>query len=216
MKLITEVIEDVSSVITEDNGEKTAFIEGKFIQGDVKNRNGRVYPSQVLEREVNRYIQEVVNKNRAYGELGHPPSPAINLDKVSHMITNLHREGSDYIGKAKIIEKTPMGSIAKSLIEAGANLGVSTRGVGSLREKNGIMEVQQDFRLSTVDIVSDPSGPDCFVNGIMEGTEWYLDDNGWKQVEETKEEIETSVRSRELSEEKKVQIFEKFMKSLKS
>lgn len=215
--LITEVLEDVKYLHEGEGDNKKLFIEGIFLQGDVKNKNGRIYPGNVLEKEVNRFKLESIQKNRAYGELGHPSSPGINLDKVSHIITDIWKDNgtTNYFGKAKIVEKNPMGAIVKNLIEAGANLGVSTRGIGSLREKNGIMEVQNDFRLATIDIVSDPSGPDCFVNGIMEGYEFVYDENGWKAIETAKKEVEKSSQRKELSEERKIQIFERFVNRLK-
>lgn len=193
MKLICEVVEEVK-LITEaaEDGKKNFYIEGVFMQADICNRNGRLYPMPVMEKEVNRYMKEYVEKNRAFGELGHPQGPTINLDRVSHMITNLHAEGSNIIGKARIME-TPMGNIVSNLMEAGACLGVSSRGMGSLKERNGIMEVQSDFMLSTAaDIVADPSAPGAFVNGIMEGVEWVWDNGLLKQqqIEQYKEEID--------------------------
>lgn len=215
--LITETFEDVKYLYEGNEDDKKLYIKGIFLQGDIKNRNGRIYPNSVLEKEVNRFNKEIVEKNRAYGELGHPTGPGINLDKVSHIITEIWKDNgtTNYFGKAKIVEKTPMGSIVKNLIEAGANLGVSTRGIGSLREKNGIMEVQNDFRMATVDIVSDPSGPDCFVNGIMEGYEFIRDEKGWKAIEVAKKQVEESVVKRELNEETKLKIFKRFINSLK-
>ena len=177
MKLIREDVEDVS-IITEaatDGGQKTLFITGPFLQAEVVNRNGRKYPGHIMEREVNRYIKESVSKGRAVGELGHPQGPGINLDKISHKIVELRKEGHNYIGKAQILE-TPAGNIARGLIEGGVQLGVSSRGMGSLKPRNGINEVQDDFYLATAaDIVHDPSAPDAFVNGIMEGVEWVWD-----------------------------------------
>ena len=165
MKLITELFEDIHYISeAKENGEKTHFIEGIFLQSNVKNRNGRIYPLHIMEKEVNRYVNEVVNHNRAYGELGHPQGPSINLDRVSHIITSLKKEGDNFIGKAKLTE-TPMGNIAMGLLKSGANLGVSSRGMGSLKPtKEGIMEVQSDFHLATAgDIVADPSAPNAFV-----------------------------------------------------
>lgn len=218
MKLITEITESVK-VITEEKegGKKSLFIEGPFLQANIPNRNNRRYSVDILEREVNRYIQESIGKGRAYGELGHPDGPGINLDRVSHIITELRRDGDNFIGKAKI-SSTPMGQIAAGLIEDGAQLGVSSRGMGSLKEgKDGVMEVQDDFWLATAaDIVADPSAPDAFVNGIMEGVEWVWN-NGQpvaKRLEEIQEEIEKSARAKRLNEQKKMQMFEKFINEL--
>ena len=171
MRLISEITESVK-YITEANG-KELYIEGVFLQADLKNRNGRLYPGAIMEKEVKRYTTEYIDKKRAFGELGHPEGPTINLDRVSHMITQLRQEGNNYIGKAKITD-TPNGNIVKSLIKEGAQLGVSSRGMGTLKaNKKGIQEVQGDFYLATAaDIVADPSAPDAFVNGIMEGKEW--------------------------------------------
>jgi len=174
MKLFLDIAEDVQYIeeATGEDGKKSLFIEGVFLQGGIKNRNGRMYPSQILENEVARYTKESIAANRAYGELGHPSGPAINLDRVSHMIKELRKDGNNYIGKAKIME-TPMGNIVRNLIKEGAGLGVSSRGMGTLKAQNGLMEVQNDFRLATAaDVVADPSAPDAFVQGIMEGVEW--------------------------------------------
>lgn len=218
MKLITEINESVR-VIEEakENGNKDLFIEGIFLQGNIKNRNGRRYPTETLEKEVNRYMNESVAKGRAYGELGHPQGPSINLDRVSHIITEMRRDGDNFIGKAKI-SSTPMGQIARGLIEDGAQLGVSSRGMGSLKEsKDGIMEVQNDFYLATAaDIVADPSAPDAFVNGIYEGVE-YVWNNGiitTQTVEEIQEEAEKAARAKKLNEQKKIELFQKFINSL--
>ncbi|MDC3266326.1 primosomal protein [bacterium] len=193
MKLICEVLEEVQLVTEEkEDGKKDFYIEGVFMQADLKNRNGRIYPMPVMEKEVNRYVKEYVNTKRAFGELGHPEGPQINLDRISHMITELKRDGSNIIGRAKILE-TPMGNIARNIIQGGGSLGVSSRGMGSLKERNGIMEVQDDFTLATAaDIVADPSAPGAFVNGIMEGVEWVWDNGLLKaqQIELYKEEIE--------------------------
>jgi len=216
MKLITELNEEVQ-YITEKNedGKKSHYITGRFIVAEEKNRNGRRYPRSVLENEVQRYIREVINAKRAFGELNHPSGPTINLDRVSHIITELKQDGNYFLGKAKLTS-TPMGEIARGLLESGGQLGVSTRGMGSLIEKNGVMEVQKDFKLSTVDIVSDPSGPGCFVNGIMENVEWIYDPvkNTW--IEEKLEEIKKTVRvmSKSKLEEKKMTIFENYITSL--
>jgi hypothetical protein len=217
MKLITEVVEDVQ-VITEakENGDKTYFIEGIFMQGNQKNRNGRIYPVDVLEREVERYNTEYVQKNRAYGELGHPQGPTINLDRVSHMIKELYRDGDNFRGKAKIMD-TPMGNIVKNLMNEGATLGVSSRGMGSLKSKGGVNEVQKDFYLATAgDIVADPSAPDAFVEGIMEGKEWVWDNGIIKEVDivNYRDEINESIRKRQ-KEEATMQVFENFLHKLR-
>jgi len=217
MKLITEVVEDVQ-VITEakENGDKTYFIEGIFMQGNQKNRNGRIYPVDVLEREVERYNTEYVQKNRAYGELGHPQGPTINLDRVSHMIKELYRDGDNFRGKAKIMD-TPMGNIVKNLMSEGATLGVSSRGMGSLKSKGGANEVQKDFYLATAgDIVADPSAPDAFVEGIMEGKEWVWDNGIIKEVDivNYRDEINESIRKRQ-KEEATMQVFENFLQKLR-
>lgn len=184
MKLIAEEVLDVRYLVeqNEKTGKKEHFIEGIFMQAERKNRNGRVYPHNILSKEVDRYNTEYVKKNRAFGELGHPDSPQINLDRVSHMITSLTPDGNNFIGKAKILD-TPNGKIVKSLLDGGASLGVSTRGVGSLKPANGFQLVQDDFHLATAaDIVADPSAPEAFVRGIMEDAEWVLTNKGWKAV----------------------------------
>lgn len=182
MKLIKEEVSQVQFITEEVNGKKEHFIQGIFMQAEKQNRNGRIYPRQVLQKEVDRYNRDYVNKNRAFGELGHPDSPTINLDRVSHMITNLYPDGNNFIGKAKILD-TPNGKIVKSLLDGGASLGVSTRGVGSLKPANGYQLVQDDFHLATAaDIVADPSAPDAFVQGIMENAEWVLTNQGWKAM----------------------------------
>ena len=181
--LITEVFNEDCEVLVEanENGSKSHFINGIFMQGDIKNRNGRVYPSDVLEKEMKRYNEQFVKTKRALGELGHPDGPQINGDRVSHLITEMKRDGANFIGKAKILG-TPMGNIVKTFIDEGVKIGVSTRGLGSVKQKDGIMEVQNDFHLATVDIVTDPSGPDCFVEGIMENTQYFFDiaTSSWK------------------------------------
>lgn len=218
MKLITEVIEDVR-VIEEakEDGKKNLYIEGIFLQGNVPNRNGRRYRTETLEREVNRYIKENIQAGRAYGELGHPSGPGINLDRVSHMITELKRDGDNFVGRAKITT-TPMGKIVEGLLSDGAKLGVSSRGMGSLKEgKDGIMEVQDDFYLATAaDIVADPSAPDAFVNGIMEGVEWVWDQNRVvaKTVEDIQKEINEAAKTKKLNEEKRFQMFQKFLNEI--
>lgn len=181
MKLITELTEDVKYIKENiGNGERTYFIEGVFMQSDVKNRNGRVYPQNILKKECGRYITEYVEKGRAMGELNHPTGPTVNLDRVSHIIKELHEDGRNVYGKAKVLD-TPMGKIVKNLIDEGAQLGVSTRGMGSLRPKNGYQEVQEDFMLAAIDIVADPSAPNAFVNGIMEGREWVFQNGMWSE-----------------------------------
>ena len=214
MFLITEHLDDVH-YIKEDTkeGSSNYFIEGIFMQSEKKNRNGRVYPKKTLMDEVKRYNETYVKNNRAMGELGHPEGPSVNLERVSHIIKELKIEGADVIGKAKILD-TPYGKIVKSLMDEGAKLGVSSRGMGSLKQRNGINEVQGDFMLAAVDIVSDPSAPDAFVNGIMEGKEWVWD-NGViraKEIESYKELIESATR-KEL-EEKKLLVFNRFMSKL--
>lgn len=207
MKLITELHEDVSYITeTAESGEKKHFIEGIFLQAELKNKNGRIYPMGVMEREVTRYMKDIVENNRAYGELGHPQGPQINLDRVSHIITELKRDGNNYIGKARLTE-TPMGNLALGLLKSGANLGVSSRGMGTLKPmKEGIMEVQDDFRLATAaDIVADPSAPDAFVKGIMEGVEWIFDPLSGTWKEESADNMKRHMHrlsSRELEEQK--------------
>ena len=215
MKLITEINESVK-VLTEESedGKKSMYIEGIFLQGNIQNRNGRLYNTDILEKEVQRYVKENVSKGRAYGELGHPDGPSINLDRVSHIITSLVREGDNFIGKAKI-SSTPMGKIVEGLLSDGANLGVSSRGMGSLKEnKDGVMEVQEDFYLATAaDIVADPSAPDAFVNGIMEGVEWVWDHGKAvaMRVEEIEQQAQKASRQKKLNEKAKLHMFEKFL-----
>jgi hypothetical protein len=214
MKLITELNETVNYLVEESDGKKSLFIEGPFLVAEKTNRNGRMYKEATMRREVNRYTEEFVNKNRAFGELGHPDTPSINLDRVSHLIVSLRQEGTDWIGKAKILE-TPMGNIARNLIEGGAQLGVSSRGMGSLKAVNGINIVQDDFHLATAaDIVADPSAPGAFVQGIMEGKEWVYVNGIW-----TEQHIEASQKliqkaSRKDIEKVSLQIFENFIKKL--
>jgi hypothetical protein len=230
MKLITEVAEECSfkTELNEATGEKSHFIEGIFMQGDIKNRNGRMYSSQILEKEMNRYQKDFISTKRALGELGHPDGPAINGDRVSHLITEMKRDGSNFIGKAKILG-TPMGNIVKTLMDEGVCFGVSTRGLGSVKQNpEGIMEVQKDFHLATVDIVTDPSGPNCFVNGIMENTEYFYDiaRGNWlptnvsveQAIEEIQEEIEKEVKRvvRRIDENTAARLFERFVKSLRN
>jgi hypothetical protein len=214
MKLIRELSESVSYLTEEKDGKKTLFIEGPFLVAESVNKNKRMYKEETMRNEVNRYSEEYISKNRAFGELGHPDTPSINLDRVSHLIVGLRQEGNAWIGKAKILE-TPMGNIARSLIEGGAQLGVSSRGMGSLKMENGINVVQGDFHLATAaDIVADPSAPGAFVQGIMEGKEWMLVNGVWseQQYEEAKQEIRQA-SSKEI-EAVSLSIFENFLKKL--
>ena len=215
MKLITETIEKIEVLTEEKNGKKDYKIRGVFMQADIKNRNGRVYPVETLAKEVKRYTTEFIDKKRAFGELGHPHRPTVNLERVSHMITSLKPEGKNFIGEAKVMD-TPYGKIVKNLIDEGAQLGVSSRGMGSIDRMNGRNVVGKDFYLATAaDIVADPSAPDAFVEGIMEGKEWVWD-NGVlkaKSVEAYKEQIEKTKRS-ELAQVK-AQVFENFLSKLK-
>lgn len=215
MKLISEEVLDVRYLVEENGkGGKDHFIEGVFMQAERKNRNGRVYPHGVLSKEVERYNRDYVNKNRAFGELGHPDSPTINLDRVSHMITNLYPDGNNFIGKAKILD-TPNGKIVKSLLEGGASLGVSTRGVGSLKPANGYQLVQDDFHLATAaDIVADPSAPDAFVRGIMEDAEWILTAKGWMPMHHDRAKKLIKEASRDQVEEVALRVFHNFISKL--
>lgn len=214
MKLITEHVEELN-YITEaaDNGEKNVFIEGVFMQGEKKNRNGRVYPMDVLNNAVSKYVAEQVSKGRAVGELNHPDGPTVNLDKVSHRITELRSEGNDVIGKALILN-TPMGQIVKGLVEGGCQLGVSSRGMGTLERRNGAMYVKDDFQLSTVDIVQDPSAPEAFVNGIMEGVDWVWDNGILKAQEIEKYETEIKRTSKADLAEAQIRVFQDFLSKL--
>lgn len=224
MQLITEIYDQDCEVLTESNdeGKKSYFIEGIFMQGDIKNRNGRIYPTTILEKEMMRYSGDFIKTKRALGELGHPNGPQINGDRVSHLITEMRRDGSNFYGKAKILS-TPMGEIVKTFIDEGVKIGVSTRGLGSVKpSREGIMEVQDDFHLATVDIVTDPSGPSCFVNGIMENTEYYYDiaAGNWRvaeKIEEVVKEVkkEYKATNRKIDELKALRIFEEFMTKLK-
>jgi hypothetical protein len=217
MKLIKEVFETTNVIVESKLGkEKEYFIEGVFLQSELKNRNGRMYPEQVMDKEVGRYIKEYVEKNRAYGELGHPDTPSINLDRVSHMITSLKKEGTNYIGRAKILD-TPMGKIAKGLLDGGANLGVSSRALGSLKMSNeGVSIVQDDFMLSTAaDIVADPSAPDAYVRGIMEGKEWVFVNGHFveRDIDEARAAIKRA--SSKNLQEAKVLAFQKFLSKIR-
>jgi hypothetical protein len=215
MKLIKEVYENLEYIAEANaDGEKEFFIEGIFMQANQKNRNGRMYPTDILEKEVERYNKEYVEKNRAFGELGHPQGPTINLERVSHMIKSLTKEGDNFMGKAKIMD-SPYGNIVKNLIKEGASLGVSSRGMGSLKSKNGVNEVQGDFYLATAaDIVADPSAPDAFVEGIMEGVEWVYEGGKWVEhfVEQAQQEVHAA--SKADLEQVKLQVFENFLKRL--
>jgi hypothetical protein len=219
MKLICEVLDQKLSLVKEakEDGRKNYFIEGVFLMGDKPNKNGRIYESKILAKEVARYTKELIETNRAYGELGHPAGPSINLDRVSHMIKSLRQEGSDFIGKAKITD-TPMGNIVMNLLDEGANLGVSSRGMGTLKSNGGIMEVQDDFMLATAaDIVADPSAHKAFVRGVMENTEWVYDvaAGTWRAAEmvhEAKKEMKKMTVNQ--IDENSLRMFNKFLKSL--
>ena len=215
MKLITEMIDnDIEFVCEEKNGKKEYVLKGVFMQGNIKNRNGRVYPIETLIKEVKRYSKEYIDKNRAYGELGHPQGPTINLERVSHMIKDLHPDGNNIMGEAKVLD-TPMGTIVKNLMDEGATLGVSSRGMGSLQQKGGVDTVQSDFQLATAaDIVADPSAPEAFVEGIMEGVEWLQIDNRWvpQYLEQSKNTILKAKRSN--MQETKLKLFQDFLERL--
>ena len=216
MKLIREEIETVDFIVEEKNGKKNMFIGGIFLQGDLQNRNGRMYPMATLRKEVQRYSENHIQKGRALGELGHPEGPTVNLDRVSHKIVSLKESGSNFIGKAKLLN-TPMGNIAKSLIDECVKLGVSSRGIGSLKPtREGVQVVSDDFMLSTAaDIVADPSAPDAFVEGIMEGREWVWDGGVLREqnIAKTYREINTLVTQKQL-DEKKVDLFTDFLNTL--
>jgi hypothetical protein len=206
----------MTPVVIEENakGQKEYFIEGVFMQSEIKNRNGRVYPKEIMEKEVNRYRKEFVEKDRAFGELGHPEGPTINLDKVSHLITSLEEDGNNYVGRAKILS-TPNGQIVRNLIDDGAKLGVSSRGLGSLEEKGGAQYVKGDFQLATAaDIVADPSAPEAFVEGIYEGVEWIMSNGILKAVDS--EQMRTELRGAKLNklEETKLNLWKRFVESL--
>ena len=216
MKLICEVNEELE-VITEaaEDGGKNYFIEGVFMQGGVKNKNGRIYPVDVLKNEVNRYNKQYVKENRAYGELGHPTGPTINLDRVSHVIKELHQDGNNFVGKAKVMD-TPSGNIVKNLMKEGCRLGVSSRGMGTLHKKGDAMEVGKDFYLATAgDIVADPSAPNAFVQGVMEGVEWIWDNGIIKESEiaEYKGSMENAAKAKQ-TEAEMLNIWKRFTRSL--
>jgi hypothetical protein len=214
MKLISEEVTNAEYLVEEKNGKKEYKIRGVFLQSNVKNRNGRVYPREILVREVNRYTKEFINKNRAFGELGHPDGPTVNLERVCHMVKSLIPDGDNFIGEAKIMD-TPYGKIVKGLIDEGAQLGVSSRGMGSIVTRNGVNYVKDDFYLATAaDIVADPSAPDAFVEGIMESRNWVWE-NGIlkeKEIEAWKNQIRMA-RQRSL-DETKIKVFESFLKKL--
>ena len=215
VKLITEQVQDVQILTEEDEkGKKNYKLKGIFLQGDIKNRNGRVYPVEVLEKEVKRYNKEFIAQNRGYGELGHPEGPTVNLERVSHMVTSLERDGKNFIGEAKVMS-TPMGKIVENIMDDGGKLAVSSRGMGSLEQKNGANYVKNDFYLATAaDIVADPSAPQAFVEGIMEGKEWIWDNGILKEVEiaEIQEDIERNIRSKNANYQ--ALAFAKFLKKL--
>ena len=214
MKLIAEEILDISFLVEEKNGKKEHYISGIFMQAEEKNRNGRVYPYHVLDKEVRRYNQDYVDKNRAFGELGHPDSPTINLDRVSHMITSLRPDGNNIMGKAKILD-TPNGKIVKSLLDGGASLGVSTRGVGSLKPYNGYQLVQDDFHLATAaDIVADPSAPKAFVQGIMESADWIMVNGKWSQENYDRAKTLIKEASRNDIEDVAIRVFKNYISKL--
>ena len=214
MKLISEEVSQAEYLVEETNGKKDYKIKGVFLQSDIKNRNGRVYPKEILAKEVTRYNKEFINKKRAFGELGHPDGPTVNLERVSHMITKLYPDGDNFIGEAKVMN-TPYGKIVKGLIDEGAQLGVSSRGMGSLINRGGKNYVRDDFYLATAaDIVADPSAPDAFVEGIMEGKEWVWENGALieKDIEAWRMEI-YKAKKFEL-DDKKLKVFESFLKKL--
>ena len=217
MKLICEVIENNLEFIAEakEDGSKNYKIKGIFMQGEIKNRNNRIYPVQVINEQVEKYKKNYIDKNRAYGELGHPSGPTINLERVSHMITDLYRDGNNFIGEAKIMD-TPYGKIVKNLMDEGAQIGVSSRGMGSLKDNgNGAQVVQKDYHLATAaDIVADPSAPDAFVEGIMEGKEWIWDNGVLREAQIAQYENQISTTSKENLEEAKLKVFSDFISKL--
>lgn len=219
MKLIAEEVAESNFIVEETkDGKKNVFIEGIFLQANMKNRNGRVYPKEVLQKEVKRYSEAYITQGRAFGELGHPEGPTINLDRVSHMIVDMREDGDNFIGKAKIMD-TPMGRIVKDLISEGARLGVSSRGMGSLKQSGGASVVQSDFYLATAaDIVADPSAPQAFVNGIMEGKEWVWDNGLLREatIEETRKDIEAQARRKNLTEAEQLRIFSDFLSKIRN
>ena len=217
MKLILEEADDIEFLIetNKETGKRTHYIQGPFLESEEKNRNGRIYPRRILENEVRRYNQEYISKNRALGECGHPETPSINLDRVSHMITSLTPDGNKFIGKAKVLD-TPMGNIVKGLLDGGASLGVSSRGVGSLKPQNGYQLVQEDYKLATVDVVADPSAKSAMVQGLMEGADWIYEGGVWTQqhLEKAKKTIRLASKSR--IEEVSLNIFENLISKIRN
>lgn len=216
MQLISELVETINPIIEESaDGKKHMYIEGVFMQDSIKNRNGRIYPKKVMQESVSKYMESFVNKNRAMGELNHPQSPQVNPERASHLITSLREEGENWVGKAKILE-TPMGSIVKNLIEGGVQLGVSSRGLGSVKESNGANVVQNGYTITAIDTVSDPSAPSAFVNGIMEGKEWILE-NGIlveKEMEDVQEFVDKEVRMKRFDDAAMQALFNKIITNL--
>tara|TARA_E500000318_G_C3555302_1_gene210817 strand:- start:1317 stop:1967 length:651 start_codon:yes stop_codon:yes gene_type:complete len=216
MKLISEMVDDeqIEFITEEKNGEKSHFIKGVFMQAEQKNRNGRIYPKRTLGEQVNKYVTNYVDQNRAFGELGHPDGPVVNLERVSHMIKELREDGNNWIGKAKIMD-TPYGKIVKNLIDEGAKLGVSSRGMGSLKSVNGTNIVQDDFYLATAaDIVADPSAPEAFVEGVMEGREWVWDNGVIREQEIARMKQRLQQTNRKKLEEAKLNLFKSFLSKL--
>lgn len=215
MKLITELYDDIETQIIEEGAQKNLYINGVYMQSEVKNRNGRIYPRAVLENATKVYTETFINSKRAIGELNHPSSPQVNPERASHMITEIRQEGDNFIGKAKIL-RTPIGQTVRALIEDGVRMGVSSRGMGSIKESKGVSVVQNDFWLATVDIVADPSAPDAFVNGIMEGVEYYWDNGAIveRHVDQARQEVEQASRKNQLSEQRKFEIFSSFVDNL--
>jgi len=214
MRLITEEVTQAKYIVEERDGKKNYAIKGVFLQSDVKNKNGRIYPKEILQKEVHRYNREFIEKNRAFGELGHPDGPTVNLERVSHMIKALHPEGNNFIGEARVLD-TPYGKIVKSLIDEGARLGVSSRGMGTLIQTGGANIVKDDFYLATAaDIVADPSAPDAFVEGIMEGKEWVWNNGVLKEQEVNELKLQAESKERMARADKNAQVFESFLKKL--
>ena len=214
MRLITEEVTQAKYIVEERDGKKNYAIKGVFLQSDVKNKNGRIYPKEILQKEVHRYNREFIEKNRAFGELGHPDGPTVNLERVSHMIKALHPEGNNFIGEARVLD-TPYGKIVKSLIDEGASLGVSSRGMGTLIQTGGANIVKDDFYLATAaDIVADPSAPDAFVEGIMEGKEWIWNNGVLKEQEINELKLQADQKARNDRAEINAKVFESFLKKL--
>jgi len=214
MRLITEEVTQAKYIVEEKNGKKNYSIKGVFLQSDIKNKNGRIYPKEILQKEVHRYNREFIEKNRAFGELGHPDGPTVNLERVSHMIKALNPEGNNFIGEARVLD-TPYGKIVKSLIDEGASLGVSSRGMGTLIQTGGANVVKDDFYLATAaDIVADPSAPDAFVEGIMEGKEWVWNNGVLKEQEINELKLQAESKERMARAEKNAKVFESFLKKL--